>query len=170
MNRNITYYFDLVGTLTEYRTDVPIEEMFEPGYYERLASHNGMVKVLEDMTREGYNVRVIASYYEKGDGKAEMTAWLKNHRLGNVPVVFVPYGKDKTDFVEPGGLAVLVDDYTYELTNWRKAGYLAFKYYNGINGTKGTWKGYSVDRRMSADKIRTAITAIAEAEYKRRTK
>ena len=167
MKKEITYYFDMDGCLAEFRKGVPIEETFKPGYFFGLAPERRLVNTVIAMAHDGYDVRILSSVYETGTAAADKHAWLKKHGLGHIPAVFVPYGKDKNDYVADSKFPVLVDDYTYNLDKWTRAGHLGFKYYNGINGTKGTWKGYSVDRRMSMPEIMTALIAVAEAEYEK---
>ena len=48
----------------------------------------------------------------------------------------------------------------------RMEGHIGVKYWNGINGNKGTWSGYSIDHYMSEKTIYKTIVAIADHELR----
>ena len=99
--------------------------------------------------------------------------------LTSIKEIFVPYGKDKCEYINDQGiyLPVLIDDYSKNLYAWEKKGYLPIKFFNGFNNqpkitligdnikvkTDG-WSGYSIDHRMSVEQMYTVLTAISEAE------
>ena len=53
---------------------------------------------------------------------------------------------------------ILIDDFSKNLREWHG---VAIKLMNGINGTKGTWCGYSVNGKATPDVIRNTIIGIA---------
>ena len=73
--------------------------------------------------------------------------WIKKVGLDSIPVTFIPYGADKSEYLprERWTRNILLDDYTQNLREWQRSGNIGVKYLNGINGTNGTWKGMVVD-------------------------
>ena len=58
----------------------------------------------------------------------------------------------------------LLVDYYRILHEWKADGNIGCKFYNGINGTHGTWDGYSVNIGMTAEQITTVITDIVRKQ------
>ena len=86
--------------------------------------------------------------------------WLDQHMpfIPHDHRLFIHNGIEKIAAV-PGGVRpsdVLLDDYTLNLNQWAKQA-KAIKLLNGINGTKGTWKGAAVSRFCPADEIADAV-------------
>lgn len=61
--------------------------------------------------------------------------------------------------IKPGD--VLVDDFTKNLNEWQG---VAVKLYNGINGTHGTWQGFSIHNKMTPDKMVSQLDGISMME------
>lgn len=64
--------------------------------------------------------------------------------------------------IKPGD--VLVDDFTKNLNEWQG---VAVKLYNGINGTHGTWQGFSIHNKMTPDKMVSQLDGISMMESMR---
>lgn len=75
--------------------------------------------------------------------------WCNKHvpQINSLHRLFVPHIMEKCEYVEVvfgkklDKNMILVDDYTKNLKAWVNAGGKAIKWMNGLNGTKGTWKG-----------------------------
>lgn len=165
-NSNIAYYVDMDGVLARWNSKASIEETHEKGYFLWREPEPVMTDVLQEMVAHGLDVSILSHVYTGGMETAmrDKCQWLCNAGLGSINRIFVPYGMNKEDFIRKGPtLNVLIDDFSRNLHKWEKAGHLGFKFYNGINGTKGTWHGYSVDYRMPAEAVFTEITAVSNA-------
>ena len=160
--RLIKYYVDMDGVLCKWDTKASLEDTYRKGYFLAREPDEKILNLVKDMRDEGKDVSILSCVYENGFCAEEKSQWLDNHGLKGIPRVFVPYGKNKEDFVNRDDFNVLLDDFTDNLFAWRSGGNLAFKYYNGINGTTGRWNGDSVNYRMSWPQIERAIVAIAE--------
>ena len=78
--------------------------------------------------------------------------------------IFVPYGTDKGEYLKsigfnPNGSDILLDDFTPNLRTWHGVG---VKLLNGINGTHGTWTGYVVNGKGSADVVAKSLLGILQ--------
>lgn len=176
---DIVFNFDMDGVLAKWNKDASEEETHEKGYFLRRILEVVVKRVILLLISMGYKVRLLSAVYQDDHSEQDKREWLQNIGLGHVELVVVPYGKDKYHFVdEEEGFQVLIDDYSKNLNAWEKAGHLAFKFFNGINdqprisvendGTlklvPDTWTGYSVDRKMTAEKIVTILTSVAQTE------
>ncbi len=161
-------YFDMDGVLCQWDPTSSVEDTFQPGYFLSRKEEKGVSKLIRQLKKEGHAVAILSAVYTEGTAYAEKEQWLKDHGLGDITKIFVPYGDDKNKYVGPGD-NILVDDFSRNLHAWEKAGYTGVKFYNGINGTHGTWTGYSINRRMPLEKMLTIIRAVAQATKKHKS-
>lgn len=102
----------------------------------------------------------MSSVFNDDHSISEKKEWLAKY-LPEIPEenqIFVPYGESKSDYIlDKSSEDVLLDDFTKNLNEWHRK---AVKIYNGINGTKGTWKGYSIHSNMVPDKLLLQFDAI----------
>ena len=54
---------------------------------------------------------------------------------------------------------ILVDDYSRNLHAWELAGHVGIKFYNGINGSHGSWKGCAIGSAMSVQEMYDVIAS-----------
>ena len=149
-------YVDMDGTLFLWNTKATIADTHVPGFFENSTPDKKAVAAVRILIFFGFRVQILSAAY---DDRAiiEKKNALKKLRLHNVPAIFVKYGDSKNDYVDTEG-AVLVDDYTKNLKEWKG---IPIKYYNGVNGTKGTYKGRYVSRQMNPARIAFRIMKAA---------
>lgn len=148
-------FFDMDGTLSQWE-DNPIEVVAKPGYFYNRKPVLTMVDALRKIQNQGsYEVYVLSSVFVDDHSVNEKIAW--NALYTGVPKshqIYVPYGQDKQDYLAQfspvNNWDILVDDFSYNLHQWKGKG---IKVYNGVNGTKGSWKGAAVRNSFSADMI-----------------
>lgn len=151
------FYFDMDGVLAKWNSGASLEEVAQRGYFlHREPEPSIMVAVLY-MFRKGFDVTVLSAAFQDDHSVQEKSAWLDMYGLKGIPRIFVPYGQRKGDYVKEEG-AILVDDFTKNLQEWDG---IPVKFYNGINGTKGTYFGYSISNKMTASQIVTVLKGIA---------
>ena len=64
----------------------------------------------------------------------------------------MPYGVPKLDYIilREDTTNILIDDFSKNLHEWEKGkNNIGIKYYNGINGNHGTWKGNSINPELN---------------------
>ena len=164
------YHLDMDGTLVRWNENATEEDTHVDGYFLAQTADPFMIEIVNELVARGENVDIYTHAYTEGTAKEDKIQWLKRQGL-DLPVVVVPYGTPKTEFIpqEPGIVHVLVDDYSKNLREWRKAGNVAVKYLNGINGNNGTWKGPSINGGMTVDNATGIILSagLSELEFVR---
>ena len=172
-------FVDMDGTLAEWRTlDLHLdteeesnpllvakkleEILLTPGYYYALKPMQNMLDAVSGICLREPDIEVfILSCYLEAKGEAsplqDKNNWLHQY-LPEVRMdhrIFVPDGFQKSEFVL-GGIGeedYLLDDYTKNLHEWEQAGGKGIKVLNGINSTKGTWKGLRVNALKPPEEI-----------------
>lgn len=157
-------FVDMDGVTAKFEP-ASIEEMTTPGFFisrKPVESVISMVKLLQK--EKDVEVFVLSSYLLP-ISKEEKIRW--NEQYTSIPrenQIYVPYGQDKAEFLRQLiGMQeddVLVDDFTPNLKTWNGVG---VKLYNGINGTHGTWDGYSIHSNMAPEVMYTQLNAISVA-------
>lgn len=163
-------FFDMDGTLAEWKAAKEPEDLYEKDYFLSLKPYQSVVEAAWKLYESGEAEVFILSAVLADSRYAisEKDAWLDeylsfvdvDHRLyveSSVPKrLRVPGGVRMTD--------VLVDDYTKNLKEWPVFGDAKFgravKLLNGINGTNGTWTGISVSRFFTPKSIADVILKV----------
>lgn len=163
-------FFDMDGTLAEFKKASKIEELFEKGYFANLKPLNNIVETVKLLNQSpDFDVYILSSVLKDSKyARAEKTNWLKEHlpELNEDQIIYSECGSNKTNFV-PGGINptdILLDDYTVNLLDWQKAGGRPIKVINGINDTLHVWQQDKIVYADESLKIAYQITDIAKQE------
>ena len=158
-------YVDMDGTLAEFNKEATIDEVAKKGYFASRPPMTNTVEAVKRLISVGYDVHVLTSTFQDDHSAQEKKDWLLKYipELPQDNVTFVPYGLSKNDAVSPSEDDVLIDDYTDNLLDWNGVG---VKLYNGINGTKGRWTGYSVNAKTKAEQLASQLMGIALMELR----
>lgn len=156
-------FVDMDGTLAVWENS-PIEVVARPGYFLNRSPVETVIAALKELMKEpSYDVFILSSVFSNGYSEIEKRTW--NEHYTNVPEerqIYVPYGIPKPEELKKlGGVQpsdILIDDFTFNLREWPGIG---IKIYNGINGTKGTWDGFSIHSTMRPDVMVKQIKGIA---------
>ncbi len=162
-NKRLTLYVDFDGTLAEWDKSKSLEDVFRPGYSLGLMAHANLVNALEHLYACGVDVHILSCVVHE-QAAYDKLRYIKAYCpfIDDKNCHFIPYGqKAKKDYIANSN-GFLLDDYTKNLREWYKN--RAIKFYNGINGTNGTWKGYSVKHDMSPNIMAKQLLAIMEIE------
>lgn len=156
-------YIDMDGVLAVFDPDKSLEEVAMPGYFRNLPPMENVVTAIKNIITEHgneYEVYALSSTLHE-EAIADKSIWLDRElpELAKENRIFVPYGRMKKDYiVELQDTDILLDDFSKNLREWHG---VAIKLMNGINGTKGTWCGYSVNGKATPDVIRNTLIGIA---------
>lgn len=142
-------FVDMDGVLAVFRPVDQLEKLYERNYFLELPPQEEVLRAVKELIRKGdYEVYILSAVLsDSKHALEEKNMWLDLY-LPEVPVerrLFPPCGTDKRQAIE-GGVKptdVLMDDYTKNLLQWDPPG-SGLKLLNGINHTRGTWKGVSV--------------------------
>lgn len=165
------FFIDMDGVLAKFE-QASLEEMTSPGFFASRKPDQDVIEMVsllrERQTSENIEVYILSSYLLP-ISKEEKIAW--NEKYTHIPIenqIYVPYGESKTAALEViGGIRptdVLVDDFSNNLREW---GGIAIKLYNGINGTHGTWRGFSIHSNMDPNLMVNQLDGISMMETTR---
>lgn len=168
----INIYCDIDGVLTYFRKQDSLETVATKGYSLTLEPQESTLDMLRALNNDGrFNVRTLGAVLNK-DAEADKNKWLDTYGLSDISRIFVPYGANKREYIEPTGtINILIDDFTENLINWNMYSepekvFIGIKYYNDINGTRGRWVGgYNIHYLMSEVEKKNIIAGIAMETY-----
>lgn len=156
-------FIDMDGVLAKWNTEASFEDTFEKGYFLNRLPQENMITAVRELSH-AFDITILTQVYPEGTAIEEKKAWLKKYDLDHIPVVFVPYGHRKRDYIELGEDEVLflVDDYTKNLIEWESEDDYSYgiKFLNGINDTHETFDGLRISAAMSAKSIRVMLTSL----------
>lgn len=155
-------YFDMDGTLCEFKSVDTLETLYEPGYFLNLKPHENMLEAVKIMAAsKDYEVHILSAVLSDSPyALREKNAWL-DYYLPQIPAenrVFSECAKSKQEFInhELSEDDCLIDDYTKNLNEWIPPG-SGIKFLNGINDTHHSFTGARVDYRMPPQGIVNVI-------------
>ncbi len=157
-----TINVDMDGTLTEFEYVMP-EIWMSKGYFRRRPPQNSVIKAVKLLLKLGFDVKILSAVVDDDLGPErirEKNEWLDEYlpEISKENRVFVPYGCNKSEYIDVHEDDILLDDYSKNLHSWKGIG---IKVKNGLNGTKGSWKGYEVSTRQTPAAIANTIASIA---------
>lgn len=161
----IKLFIDMDGVVCVFKY-APLEQITSKGYFLSLEPMEKMIAAVKELSVE-YDTYILSSVFNDDHSVIEKQSWIMQYipELQN-KAFFVPYGESKSDYIEKmfgekvDCNAFLIDDFTRNLRQWKGTG---IKLYNGINGTKKTWDGYSVNYQSTANVIAKTIKGIIYA-------
>ena len=149
----MTIYIDMDGVLAKWNSSASIEDTHKRGYFAEREPETKLVSLVNKLRTLGKHVCVLSAVYQNGYAAKEKSDWLDKVFDKALDRIFVPYGHNKSDYIASNNDSVLIDDYSENLRQWEQSGSVAVKLYNGINGTKGTWKGRSINLDMTVQEM-----------------
>lgn len=177
------YFIDMDGTLAKWN-NVEFEQLFEQNYYRNLKPNKDILNDVNRLIEQGEDIYILSCVLPESQyALEEKKAWLKEYvpNLSEDKYIFVPYGKNKADYLKEHYSPItnkdyLIDDYTKNLVEWKEYGGIGVKYLNGINHTRGTWDGLMVyddkmhdynnlsDEYLDRDNLSTGLTDLVIGE------
>lgn len=172
-----TLCVDLDGVLAKWNSEASVEEVYCEGsrYFLRVSLQRNLRDVLFELYNAGYTI-VFLTAYPNSQALEDKKTWVASpvdkvvvvdgievHGAGlpMIPVIGVPYGSRKGDFVDERN-AVLLDDFGHNLAEWQgvRVKFLWKDSKGNCNNTHGTKYRYSISYDMP-----TAVITNRLAEY-----
>ena len=164
-------FVDMDGVLAVFRPVNQLEKLYERKYFLELPPQSEVIRAVKELIRMGeYEVYILSAVLSDSRyALEEKNLWLDMY-LPEVPIerrLFPSCGTDKKQAIEGGvkSTDVLIDDYTKNLLQWDPPG-SGLKLLNGINHTRGTWKGASVSLERVSEELAAKVQL---AERKRQS-
>lgn len=164
-------FVDMDGTLAEFIPTEKLEDLYERYYFLNLRPMSEVVSAIRSIVTNRPDIEVFIlssvladSQYAKEEKNAWLNIWLPEiddkHRLfphcGEIKIDSVPFIGDSADY--------LLDDYTKNLLEWDSACGIGIKLLNGINNTRGTWRGLRVSSSRPAKSLYYDLMNIIDYE------
>lgn len=158
-------FVDMDGTLAKF-SFVSNAKLHEKGYFINLEPMKNVVAAVKEIIKNDNGIEVFTMSAVLTDSEyaiPEKNAWLDRYlpEIDTAHRIFVPCGENKKHYI-PDGMKdqdYLLDDFTENLIAWLPN--KGIKVLNGINHTKGTWKGSKVSSEEEplrlAEEIVTAM-------------
>ena len=147
------------GVIAEFEYN-PISIISEKGYFGERRPMKNMIMALKMLISRNIEIHILSAVLPNDYAKQEKLQWLQYYlpEIKREKIHFITCGNSKKKIAGEG---ILIDDYTKNLQEWN--GIAAIKCCNGINGTKGTWKGYQIDALDYPEKIVENIMSVLES-------
>ena len=155
--KDIHIYFDMDGTVNHWDLN---GNPHEEHYFRYREPFKNVLNAIKMLQKNNYNVSFATAVYMEGNAKLDKIIWLNNNDMKSIPVIFIPYGSCKNDYLEKGDIKILIDDYTPTLLEFEKSGGIAIKMINRNNHKKGIWNGHCIYYNDSPEEIVKSILSV----------
>lgn len=157
---------DMDGTMAVWKKADYFEVLLEQGYFLNLTPQRNVLEAIKLIKDRGIRVCSLSAYIE--DSKyalQEKNLWLDRYAPYIKERIFCPSTETKPMVFKSyygfyNHRCILLDDYSHNLHIWNQLGGTGIKLMNGINGTKGTWKGARVSGLCSPKHISNYIMSV----------
>lgn len=148
-------FVDMDGTAAKFTPVDMLETLYEQGYFLNLEPIPNIVRAIRLLQVQATDIEIFILSSYLSDSKyalQEKNEWLDKYipEIDYEHRIFCPCGISKKEVV-PDGIRdtdYLIDDYTHNLMEWEPPA-IGIKLLNGINHTKGTWKGSRISAENS---------------------
>lgn len=127
-------YFDMDGTCNHWDLQ---GNPYEEHYFLHREPFPNVLSAVRQLKEMGVAVAFATAVFMEGTARQDKILWLKNNRMEDIPVIFIPYGECKDKYL-PGDNRILIDDHTPNLLEFAGTG---IKLINKNNHTGGKWTG-----------------------------
>ena len=160
-------FIDMDGTLAVWNKCKQLEDLYQPGYFAELDPQMSVVnavKILLERYGSEIEVFILSAVLEDNPNAIpDKNQWLDRY----LPEIDAEHrifssGSRPKHLAVPGGVRsndTLLDDYTTNLLAWANHAN-GVKLLNGINHSRGTWKGPKVHKSEGAEAIVKTVLGI----------
>ena len=141
---------DMDGVVAEWRKTATEKDLWKMGYWISLLPVYEIIwEILIICLDPDCDVYIATAVIETLLAKIEKWLWCNRYMpfIDRRHRIFIRNGSSKAEAVTKylgiplSDRIVLLDDYSKNLHDWREKGGRCIKIMNGLNGTKGTWRG-----------------------------
>lgn len=162
-------FVDMDGTLAEFHPVHSMEELHAKGYFAGLPPQQNVVEAVRILNADT-DVEVYILSAVLSDSKyalQEKKEWLEKYlpEIDSGHFLFSNCGRDKAAVI-PDGIRkgdTLIDDFTKNLLAWPEDG-IGINLLNGINHSRGSWKGSRISMIEKPESMAKAIKRIMSGE------
>lgn len=158
------YFFDMDGTLVEYRQGCTMSDLKKKNYFASLKPEWNMIEaMLELNSQKDTKVYILTKVYPKAfpysiREKQEYISKYIPEMVNRTIMVNGDIGETKSEKIKItigkfDSDCFLIDDFTENLIEWESEGGTPIKYLNGINNTNGTIHKNSINCYMNSKQI-----------------
>lgn len=157
-------FIDMDGTINYFNNNIDsLESVYSKGYFSSLQPRNQIIEAIKEYSKHDSEIYVIANVIDSPYAVNEKNEWLDKYlpELDQQHRIFVPYGKNKTDYIQGNitKMDFLIDDSEANLIEWNKQG-SSIKLVNELNDRESTWDGESIYYNAPSRAIAFSIRSI----------
>lgn len=157
-------FVDMDGTINYFNNNIDsLDSIFSKGYFSNLRPRNQIIEAIKEYSKHDSEIYVIANVIDSPYVINEKNEWLDKYlpELDQQHRIFVPYGKNKTDYIQGNitKMDFLIDDSEANLIEWNKQG-STIKLVNELNDRESTWSGESIYYNAPSRAIAFSIRSI----------
>ena len=151
MENILNIYLDIDGVLAVWLKGMPLPIVRSDGYCMNLPPTELMYWIRDHViNNRRYRFRTMSAYFDDTTALRDKNIWLDRYlpMIERKDRIFVPCGGPTKAYAVEKHIGrrldkrdILIDDFSVNLIEWQNAGGTGIKYLNGVNGTKGSWKG-----------------------------
>lgn len=147
IKKNINIYCDMDGVLANFEKEHNAKNRYatEKGFFAKLEPINENIQAIKELLELGYNVNVLSASPNKNADRDKflwLAKYLPNLTVANI--IFCRNGENKAHYVKNMTNALLIDDYSKNLIQWKSLGGKVLKVVNDYDNEIGTHTNYDI--------------------------
>ena len=147
LNKNIKIYCDMDGVLANFEKEPNAKNRYttEKGFFANLEPISDNLQAIKKLLENGYNVNILSASPNNNANRDKLN-WLMKYlpNLTISQIVFCKNGENKAFYVKNIKNALLIDDYSKNLVEWKALGGKSLKVVNDYDSEIGTHTKYNI--------------------------
>jgi 5'(3')-deoxyribonucleotidase len=147
LNKNLKIYCDMDGVLANFEKEPNAKNRYanEKGFFANLEPISENLKAIKTLLENGYDVNILSASPNNNANRDKLN-WLMKYlpNLTIAQIIFCKTGENKSDYAKDIQNALLIDDYSKNLVEWKALGGKALKVVNDYDNEIGTHTKYNI--------------------------